>query len=73
MSSEVETEELDFDKCVGQFNLALGGVLNPLRMYGQDHYVDEVQQEIVSLAVQLHHKLSGLDIPYHINTDKLHW
>jgi len=70
---EDPNEELDFDKCVGQFRLALNGVLQPLRLYGQQNYVDSALLEIVSLAIQLHLKLSGLDFPYHVNEDKLHW
>ena len=66
-------EELDWDKCVGQFRLALNGIMNPLRLYGQGHYVDTAGEEIVSLAIQLHWKLSGLDVPYHVNSELLHW
>ncbi len=61
-------------KAIGQFRLVLNGVMNPLRLYGQGHYVDTVSEEIVSLAIQLHEKLSGLDErPYIVNHDKLHW
>jgi len=65
--------EEDFDKCTGQFRLALNTIMNPLRLYGQGFYVDSASEEIVSLAVQLHQKLNGLDIPYRVNHDKLHW
>ena len=68
-----EEEEQDWDKAVGQFRGTLRDVLFPLRMYGQAHYVDTALEEIVSLAIQLHLKLSGVDIPYSINHDKLHW
>ncbi len=73
IDDEGKDDELEFDKVVGQFRLALNGVLHPLRMYGQAQYVDTASEEIISLAIQLHWKLSGLDIPYHINHDKLHW
>lgn len=73
MSEEEEKEEEEFDKAVGQFRLNLNGIMNPLRMYGQGHYVDTVKEEIVSLAIQLHLKLYGVDIPYQVNGDKLHW
>ena len=66
-------DEEKFDKCLGQFRLTLGEVLHPLRMYGQQDYVDTAAQEIVSLAIQLHWKLSGLDIPYYVNKGKLHY
>lgn len=66
-------EEEDWDKVVGQFRLALNGVLSPLRLYGQAHYVDAALEEIVSLAIQLHLKLYGVDMPYYVNKDKLHY
>jgi len=72
--NEPETDDLEFDKFVGQLRLALGVVMRPLRMYGQQNYVDTASEEILSLALQLHQKLSGLDVaPYFVNHDKLHW
>ena len=71
--SEIDQEEEAFDKAVGQYRLALNSILNPLRLYGQGHYVDTAKEELVSLAIQLHLKLSGVDIPYQVNHDKLHW
>ena len=65
-----EMEE-DEEKAVGQFKLALNLVLKPLRLYGQNHYVDTATEEIVSLAIELHQRLEGIDEPYHINADKL--
>jgi len=68
-----DTEDQDFDKNLTRFRLALGVVMRPLMMYGQQVYVGSAMEEIVSLAVQLHQKLSGIDVaPYHINSDKLH-
>ena len=69
----VTEEEEAWEKCVGQLKLNLNVILAPLRMYGQGHYVDSAREEIVSLAIQLHHKLLGLEEPFHINGDKLHW
>ena len=67
------TEE-EWDKIVGQFRLEIGGVLEPLRKYGQDTYVATVKEEIVSLAIQLSHKLYGIDeMPYQVNHNKLHY
>lgn len=63
----------EWDKAIGQLKLALNTVLKPLRLYGQGGYVDSVTEEIVSLAVQLHERLSGVDRPYTVNHDKLHW
>ena len=67
------SEDEDWDKAVGQLRLALNGVLKPLRLYGQGHYVDTATEEIVSLAIQLYTKLSGVDMPYIVNHEKLHW
>ncbi len=64
-------DEEHISKALGQFQLALNGLLHPLRVYGQDVYVDSVIQEILKLAWQLHLKLEGFDIPYEV-TD-LHW
>lgn len=67
------SEDEEFDKAIGQFRLMLNGIMNPLRLYGQGYYVDTASEEILSLAVQLHQRLSGIDEPYHVNSDKLHW
>ena len=64
-------DELEFDKCVGQFRLTLNTIMRPLRIYGQKYYVDSATEEIVSLAIQLYLKLEGVDMPYQINHDKL--
>ncbi len=61
----------EFDKIIGQYRLQLNGLLKPLRMYGQGLYVDGVIGELESLGVQLHLRLSGVDIPY--TTNSLHW
>jgi len=67
-------DDEQWDKAVGQFRLTLNGILKPLRLYGQGYYVDSASEEIVSLAIQLHEKLSGLDErPYIVNHEKLHW
>lgn len=68
----VDIQEYD-NKAVGQLQLALNQVLRPLRLYGQDVYVDSATEEIVSLAIQFHERLSGVDKPFHVNLDKLHW
>lgn len=64
----------EFDKIVGQFKHTLNTkIMTPLRQYGQGAYVDTALEEITSLAIQLHQKLSGIDEPYHVNHEKLHW
>ena len=68
-----ENEDTEFDKAVGQLRLSLNQILKPLRLYGQSTYVDSVTEEIISLALQLHQRLEGIDMPYYINHDKLHY
>ncbi len=55
--------DIDEDKAIGQFRLQLGGLLFPLRKYGQAVYVDGVMPEIINLAIQLHLRLSGEENP----------
>ena len=62
---------VDFNKIIGQYRLNLNGLLKPLRMYGQGHYVDGVIEELVSLSIQMHEKLNGTDKPY--KTKNIHW
>lgn len=69
----VPEEDVQWDKIVGQFRLSLYTIMKPLRMYGQHHYCDSAIKEIESLAIQLHRRLSGVDEPFHINHDCLHW
>jgi len=71
MTPDVDLTDLEFDKIIGQYRLKLNGLLYPLRMYGQGHYVNGVINELVSLGVQLHLRLSGVDIPY--ETNNIHW
>ena len=66
-------EDEQWDKAIGQFRLAVGVIMRPLRLYGQDAYVNTASEELVSLALQLHGRLSGIDEPFRINHDKLHW
>ena len=64
-------EEEDWNKAVGQYRLLMGKLLRPLRAYGQDFYVTGVSEEIVQAAIQLHYKLSGVDMPF--NIEEIHW
>jgi len=67
------TDDEELDKAIGQFRLALNGIMKPLCLYGQDVYVASASEEIVSLAVQLHERLSGIDKPYFVNHNNLHY
>ena len=53
----------DNEKAVGQFKLQLNGVLSPFKLYGMDIYVTPAIEQIVELALQLHRRLNGEDIP----------
>lgn len=65
------SEDEEYDKILGQYRMKLNGLLHPLRLYGQAPYVDSVSEELVSLAVQLHLRLNGVDMPYTVRD--LHW
>ncbi len=66
-----DKEDEEISKDIGQFQLNLNKLLAPLRLYGQEAYVDTVTPEIIKLAWQLHFRLEGLDIPYEI--EDIHW
>lgn len=56
------------DKIIGLFRLSLGALMQPLRLYGQGHLVDGSIEQIISLSLQMHLKLQGLDeMPYIID------
>ncbi len=69
--NEHDEELEEFDKAIGQFRLAVGKLLKPLRMYGQGNYVDGIHEQLVSLGVQLYQRLEGIDEPYYI--EDTHW
>ena len=58
-----------YGKALFQFRGAVLEALNPLRKYGQQDYVVEVVPVLEKLAVQLHHRLSGLDVPIGVDYD----
>lgn len=67
MSTDSDLDSTEFDKILGQYRLRLNGLLKPLRLYGQGVVVDAVADELVHLALQMHMKLSGVDMPYEVN------
>jgi len=71
MTTDIDLDESEFDKIVGQYRLSLNKVLHPLRMYGQGAYVDLATAEVVNLSLQMHFKLSGVDMPYMVQDN--HW
>ena len=65
------SEDEEFDKAVGQYRLKINGLMQPLRKYGQKEYVDQAIDELVHLAIALHYRLSGVDVP--IEYRDIHW
>ena len=57
---------LEPNKAIGQFRLQLNGVFAPFHGYGHDIFISEAIEEVVKLALILHRRLNGEDIPYDI-------
>ena len=72
MTTDADLDDKEFDKIIGQYRLALNDLMRPLQMHGMNIYVDGVKDALVSLGVQLHLRLSGLDIPYEVEHNA-HW
>jgi hypothetical protein len=51
------------DQAIGQFRLQLNGVFAPFVFYGQEPYIDQAQKEVLKLALALHDRLNGKDVP----------
>ncbi len=66
-----EPSEEDISKALGQFQLTLNGLMMPLRLYGQGHYVDMVCPAILKMAWTLHWRLVGVDTPFDV--EHYHW
>ena len=50
-------------KAIGQFRLQLNGVFSPFRQYGLSPFADQASSEVVKLALRLHDRLNGKDVP----------
>jgi len=53
----------DREKALGQFRLQVTGTLGIFNAYGQGVHIKEATEQITTLALQLHERLSGRDIP----------
>ena len=51
------------DKAISQFRLQLNGVFTPFIQYGQSVFAPEAIVQIVKLALKLHERLNGNDVP----------
>jgi len=49
---------MDKEKAIGLFRLRLNGILSPLRLYGQEPFVDQARERIIAMALILHEELS---------------
>jgi len=57
-----------YEKAVGQFRMAVGGVLSVFNMYGMGVYMGAAQEEIVRLAEDFGQRIRGdLDKPISID------
>ena len=55
--------EDDYKKIMGQARLTIGGVLHPLRLYGQGVYCDQAVDQIMIIVEQVGKRLRGRDVP----------
>ena len=56
-------EQEKYDKVMGQARLQLNGIFEPLRMYGQNVYVDLAIEEVMHIIVQVSKAIRGKDSP----------
>ncbi len=55
--------EVDKAKAISQFRMQLHGVFAPFSKYGQAEMIPVAEQNIVTLALAFHRRLSGEDVP----------
>jgi len=72
VATDDDLDDSEFDKIVGQYRLALNDLMRTLYIYGLNIYVDGMKESLVSLAIQMHLRLSGVDIPYEVE-HSAHW
>ena len=56
----------DKEKAIGQLRLQLNGAMQPFHGYGHDVFIPQAVEEIISLSLKLHERLSGKDLPIRI-------
>lgn len=59
--------QLEKDKALGQFKLQVSGLLGIFNAYGLGVYITETVNQIETLALKLHDRLSGKDVPIQNN------
>lgn len=53
----------DYQKAVGQTRLQIGGVLSPLRLYGQGVICYQALEQIMIVVEQFGKRVRGRDVP----------
>jgi hypothetical protein len=71
MSLDCEVDDEHYNKALGQYRFKVRELLEPLRLYGQGIYCDQVEEHFLALALTLHMRLMGEDIPFEI--ERPHW
>lgn len=66
----IVVDDETYAKAVGQFRLAVGGVLSVFSMYGMDVFIQGAQEEIVRLAEDFGLRIRG-DIDHPISLEYL--
>lgn len=56
--------EEEYNKMVGGLRRQIGGILHPLRKYGQGDLCDGAETAIMELVEQFGMKVRGVDVPY---------
>lgn len=57
------TQIIDKEKAIGQFKLQLNDIFTPFHLYGMDVHIAPAILAITELALQLHERLNGKDVP----------
>lgn len=65
------TAEETKNKALFQYRGQVMELLKPLQMYGQKPYCEQVVKEFEKIAMQLHDRLTGKDVP--IQANRPHW
>ncbi len=53
----------DYAKAIGQARLQVGGILSPLRLYGQNIICDQALDQIMIIVEQFGKRVRGKDVP----------
>jgi hypothetical protein len=71
MTPEHLLDDEQYMKALGQYRMGVRRLLLPLRAYGQQEYVDHVEDHFLALALSLHMRLLGEDVP--LEPDPPNW